>query len=93
MEIDFDIGDLVKSLCGRDSGKVFCVIARNDENYVLLSDGKYRRLAHPKLKKVKHLEKVGVIGENVSAKFKRGAVVFDGELNKAIRMALSDNEN
>ena len=93
MEIKLSVGDLVRSLCGRDSGKVFCVIACPEDNYVFLADGKHRRLAHPKLKKVRHLEKVGVISENVSAKFLRGAVVFDGELNKAIRMALTDNEN
>ena len=93
MEVKLEIGDLVQSLCGRDSGKVFCVIACPQENYVFLSDGKHRRLDHPKLKKVRHLKKVGVINSAVSAKLVKGSVVFDGELNKAIRLAVSDNKN
>ena len=91
MENGFDIGDLVQSLCGRDAGRVFCVVRLGEPGYVLLSDGKYRRLDHPKLKKTKHLKKIGVISQTIRVKFARDAVVFDGELNKAIRIALAEN--
>ena len=44
---------LVRSLAGHDKGEVFCVVGR-EEGYLLLCDGKNRRLASPKRKKAKY---------------------------------------
>ncbi len=52
--MDIDKADIVVSLNGRDRGKRFYVIA-TEENYVLLCDGKTRRLEKPKRKKIKHI--------------------------------------
>ena len=88
----FNTGDLVKSLCGRDCGKVFCVISLKDDVHCLIADGKYRRLDNPKLKKFKHLQKVGVVAEGLVEKLEKGNVIFDAELNKAIRQVIRDDE-
>ncbi len=44
---------LVRSLAGHDKGEIFCVIGR-EEPYLLLCDGKRRRLDSPKRKKEMH---------------------------------------
>lgn len=44
---------LVRSLAGHDKDQVFCVVGR-EEGYLLLCDGKNRRLASPKRKKAMH---------------------------------------
>lgn len=49
--------DIVRSLRGHDSGKIFLVIQVQGAN-ALLVDGKTRKLQTPKLKSVKHLELV-----------------------------------
>ena len=38
------VGKVVKSLKGHDTGRVYLVIATIAEDFVLLADGKYRKL-------------------------------------------------
>lgn len=49
------VGQIVKSKAGRDSGKVFIIKDILDKDYVAIVDGKLRKLAKPKKKKIKHL--------------------------------------
>ena len=60
------VGKVVKSLKGHDTGRVYLVIATIAEDFVLLADGKYRKLDGPKQKRVKHLEVLGdaIVPEN-----------------------------
>lgn len=50
------IGSYVLSKAGRDKGRYFIVLSIIDENYVMICDGRHRRLENPKKKKVKHLK-------------------------------------
>ncbi len=52
---NLSVGQLVKASCGRDQGKLFFIVKIVDKDYVLISDGKSRKLDKPKLKKIKHL--------------------------------------
>ena len=45
---------IVLSLAGHDKGKLFFVL-REEGEYVLLADGKGRKLATPKRKRKKHI--------------------------------------
>ncbi len=49
-------GQVVKSLAGRDEGKIFTIVEIVDEKYVKIVDGKLRKLEKPKLKKAMHLK-------------------------------------
>lgn len=53
--IQLSIGQIVKSRAGRDKGGVFLVYEIVDSEYVLLVDGKLRKIDNPKKKKQKHL--------------------------------------
>ena len=53
--IPFDEGRLVTATAGRDRKRHFVVIGIPEEGYVLMADGRTRRLDHPKKKKTKHL--------------------------------------
>lgn len=48
------VGNVVFSKAGRDKGKAMVIIAET-ENYLLVCDGKERRLERPKRKNPKHL--------------------------------------
>lgn len=50
-------GQIVISKAGRDINRKFVILKIIDENYVLISDGKLRKIDKPKLKKNKHLQK------------------------------------
>lgn len=72
-------GRLALSTAGRDKGTVLCVLERQGD-FVLLADGKSRRVQKPKRKKLKHI----VLLEN--------AAVYGGPMtNKAIHAFIRDN--
>lgn len=58
---DVVVGQLVRSKAGRDKGEVFIIYQIVDDNYVLVVDGKIRKIGKPKKKKVKHLQKFNSI--------------------------------
>ena len=52
-------GTVVKSLAGRDKGKLLAVM-RDCEGSVLVCDGKERPIDRPKSKNIRHIECVGL---------------------------------
>lgn len=49
-------GQIVRAAAGRDKGGVFCVVGVDQERtMLLLADGKRRKAASPKAKKLKHV--------------------------------------
>ena len=50
------VGQVTRCTSGRDTNRLFFIIKIIDSKYVLISDGKKRKLDRPKLKKVKHLK-------------------------------------
>ena len=51
-----EVGDIVQSKSGHDAKKCFVVIATLNESYILIADGKTRKLECPKQKNVKHVK-------------------------------------
>ncbi|MDE6275671.1 MAG: KOW domain-containing RNA-binding protein [Clostridia bacterium] len=51
-----EVGDIVQSKSGHDAKRYFVVIAMLNENYILIADGKSRKLDSPKQKNVKHVK-------------------------------------
>ena len=54
------VGCIVRSLAGRDAKRIFAIVAVEENSgaeggYVWLADGRLRRLAQPKRKKLRHL--------------------------------------
>ena len=77
----FQISDVVVSLRGRDQGEWFYVIGQQ-EDFLLLANGKNRTLEAPKRKKQKHVEKVLRSETRVAAKLLSGDKVLNGELRR-----------
>ena len=75
------IADVVQSTAGRDQGKLFYVIG-TDPVYLLLANGKDRKLDKPKRKKRKHVQKVLRSETRVAAKLKTGDKVLNSELRR-----------
>lgn len=73
--------DIVISLAGRDAGKLFYVVS-TDGQYVLLADGKSRRLEAPKRKKLKHIRFVARSDSKVAKKLYAGDSVLNSELRR-----------
>lgn len=61
---DLFVGQFCTSKQGRDKDKLYIVYEHVDEDYVLLVDGKIRRVENPKKKNIKHLQKINDIIDN-----------------------------
>lgn len=55
MENPVKLGSVVKCIAGRDMDRYFVVVRCVDDHYVLISDGKTRKVQKPKLKKLRHI--------------------------------------
>lgn len=86
-----ELGQIVFSKAGRDSGKYYCVVEIIDENTVKIADGNLRHIKSAKLKNVKHLKTNGDILEKISEKLKNSQQVFDAELFSALRLYNEEN--
>ena len=63
IESKLTVGDIVKSTAGRGSGRIYLVVKSLENGYVYISDGKTRKINNAKLKKNKHLVKLGNIND------------------------------
>lgn len=52
---DERVGDIAVSTAGHDAGLLLVVVAGIDDKYVLVADGKNRKLIAPKKKKMQHI--------------------------------------
>lgn len=73
--------DIVLSIAGRDQGELFYVI-ETDGAYVLIANGKDRRLESPKRKKLKHVRKVPRAESRIAEKIASGEKVLNRELRR-----------
>ena len=74
---------IVRSDAGRDKGKLFIVIAVQGE-YLLLADGKSRKVESPKRKKRKHVLFVAADDNRVSQKIISNEKVTNSELRRTL---------
>ena len=76
--------NIVRSGAGRDKGKLFVVLDVDGE-YLLLADGKSRKLESPKRKKRRHALFVAADDENrLAKKIKGGEKITNSELRRAL---------
>ncbi|WP_352419142.1 KOW domain-containing RNA-binding protein [Proteiniborus sp.] len=81
---DIHLGQVVRSKAGRDKGKVFVVLDIVDDEYVLISDGDYRRIDSPKKKKIKHLIVYKTIIEDLNDKLRDQQKINNAYIRKAL---------
>ena len=81
--MDIVKSNIVKSAAGRDEGDIFFVLDTQEE-YLLLADGKSRRVEKPKKKKRKHVTFVGESHSVVAEKIRSSEKITNSELRKAI---------
>ena len=82
--MDIEKSNIVRSGAGRDKGKLFVVLDVEGE-YLLLADGKSRKLEAPKRKKRRHVSFVAAADENrLSKKIRGEEKITNSELRRAL---------
>ena len=75
--------NIVRSDAGRDKGKLFVVLAVEGE-YLLLADGKSRKVENPKRKKRRHVLFVAADDTRLSDKIKSEEKITNSELRRTL---------
>ena len=75
--------NIVRSEAGRDKGKLFYVLDVDGE-YLLLADGKGRKVESPKRKKRRHVLFVAADENRLSDKIKSGEKITNSELRRTL---------
>ena len=81
--MDIAKASIVQSDAGRDKGKLFFVLDVEGE-YLLLADGKSRKVEAPKRKKRRHVRFVSLKETRVSAKITGEEKITNSELRRAL---------
>lgn len=79
--MDIMKSDIVLSIAGRDRGKLYYVIDTDGE-FLLIANGRERRLESPKRKKLKHVRKVPRAESRIAEKIRGGEKVLNRELRR-----------
>ena len=89
--MDIARSNIVKSIAGRDAGSLFFVLA-TEGDFLLLADGKRRRVENPKRKRLRHVVPTGLDAGAAAERIRSSEKVTNSELRKAIA-AYSGKEN
>ena len=87
--MDIARSNIVKSIAGRDAGSLFFVLA-TEGDFLLLADGKRRRVESPKRKRRKHVSLQGPCDERTRLKLQSESRLTNSEIRKALALWTGD---
>ena len=87
--MDIAKSNIVRSVAGRDTGSLFFVLA-TEGDFLLLADGKQRRLENPKRKRRKHVSLQGPCDERTRLKLQSESRLTNSEIRKALALWTGD---
>ena len=90
--MDIVKANVVISTAGRDKGEPFFVLG-TEGDFLLLADGKQRRLENPKRKRRKHVALVGESHSLVAEKIRSSEKITNSELRRAIAAYVGGNQD
>ena len=78
-------GWIVQATAGRDKGGIFCVVGADGRDRLLLCDGRRRKCARPKAKKLGHVKVLAERPDHPAIqKLKQGEALSDKALRRAL---------
>ena len=75
-----EIGSVVRSMAGRDQGRLFVVVQELDSDFVMVANGKLRGMDRLKKKRRKHLKPTGTVIEELRDRLAKGETAEDHEI-------------
>ena len=90
--MDIAKGDLVIATAGREKGKLFLVLDTQDE-FLLLADGKARRVETPKRKKCRHVQRMASGPDRIAARIRSSENITNSELRRALAAYRGEHGN
>ena len=90
--MDIARSNIVKSIAGRDAGSLFFVLA-TEGDFLLLADGKRRRVENPKRKRLRHVVPTGLDAGAAAERIRSSEKVTNSELRKALAAFSGGNQD
>ena len=90
--MDIARSNIVKSIAGRDAGSLFFVLA-TEGDFLLLADGKRRRVENPKRKRLRHVVPTGLDAGAAAERIRSSEKVTNSELRKALAAVSGGNQD
>lgn len=81
--MSFERAQIVRSLVGHDRGDLLCVLD-TEGDFLLLADGKHRKVEAPKRKRAKHVTRVEAPCHPTIEKLRAGQPVGNQELRRVL---------
>ncbi len=82
---EVQVGQLVRSVAGRDKEKFYLIFEVFNGAFVRVVDGEKRTLTNPKRKNIKHIELFPVKAGIIAEKLHRGEVVTEEEIKETVK--------
>ena len=79
------IGGICQSTQGRDKDRFYLIREIDPDGSVGVVDGKFKKIASPKKKNLKHIRLLPEKAETIAVKFVEGKQVFDTEVFSALK--------
>ena len=84
-KLPIEVGCFVRSIAGRDAGRLFIVVEEQDVDFVTIVNGKLRTVDRPKRKRRKHLKPTGERCSEYLQSIREGAAVEDHEVRSWLK--------
>lgn len=81
----YNLGEIVISKAGRDTGNHYIIVGREGTNFVNIADGKVKRIEHPKRKNIKHLISTGDVIEELAIWLENKKRIRNEDLKKLLK--------
>ena len=86
------IGNFAFSKAGHDKGKLYVIVAE-EQDYIYLCDGRLKKTDAPKKKRKKHIQIVNRrVGEELLAGLEKGETMLDEKIKYAIKQYEKEKE-
>lgn len=83
------VGQIVISAAGRDKGHIYVVIEKLSP-FVLVANGRDRKVKCPKKKNVRHIKSLGVIEKTMTDLLKNEVKITDEVIRQALKQVIPD---
>ena len=80
-----EVGSIVRSLAGRDEGRLFIIVEEIDSDFVMVANGSLRGMERLKKKRRKHLKPTGTVVEELRTRLTDGPAVENHEVRSWLK--------
>ncbi len=90
---NFELGQIVESIAGRDKNDYYVVIGIGPMPYLYLADGVKKKVEKAKKKNIKHIRPLPYLVEDIKIKCRAGMRITNFEIANALNDFLGENLN